>query len=82
MNRVVPKNNLMNEVMKLADILKAKSAFTMRLALKSIIEGSDRNILDAMMLESSNVEELYNGHDLKEGVFAFIQKRKPDFLDR
>ncbi len=82
LNLIVPGNNLMNDVKKFASRLKEKSSLTMRLALKSITEGSNSNIEKAMEIESSSVSELYNGHDLREGVFAFIEKRKPDFWDK
>jgi enoyl-CoA hydratase len=81
-NLIVPKNDLINEVKKFAGRLNVKSSFTMKLALKSITGCSGSDIDDAMEIESSYVGELYNGHDLKEGVFAFLEKRKPDFLDR
>jgi enoyl-CoA hydratase len=80
-NMLFPGETLMEEAKKLAGRMTGKSSASMRLVLKSILEGSCRNIDEAMEIESAGVAELYNMHDLVEGVHAFLEKRKPDFTD-
>jgi enoyl-CoA hydratase/carnithine racemase len=53
----------------------------MRLALRSILRGSGTDINSAMEIEFACVGELYDKHDLIEGVHAYLEKRKPDFTD-
>lgn len=81
-NLIVPGNKLIDEARKLAQKMTGKSSLSMKYALRSVIQGSSTDILKAMEIESSGVGELYKGHDLIEGVTAYLEKRKPDFLDQ
>jgi enoyl-CoA hydratase len=80
-NKIVPKELLMTEAMKLAGKLTTKSSSTMGQVLKSMITGAETDIVNAMKIETSCVGELYDMHDLVEGVHAYLEKRKPDFTD-
>jgi enoyl-CoA hydratase len=80
-NNVVPKEILMEEVLKIAAKLKSRSSEATGQVLKSIIRGAETDIVNAMNIESSCVGELYDMHDLVEGVHAYLEKRKPDFTD-
>jgi enoyl-CoA hydratase len=79
---IVPGDNLMDEARKIALKITGKSSLSIKYALRSVISGSSTDIEKAMEIESSCVGEMYKGHDLIEGVNAYIEKRKPDFLDR
>jgi enoyl-CoA hydratase len=81
-NFIVPADKLMDEAKKLALKITGKSSLSIKHALRSVISGSYTDIGTAMEIESSCVGEMYNGHDLIEGVTAYLEKRKPDFLDR
>lgn len=78
---IFPKKVLLEEVKKIAGKMTGKSSASIRLALRSVFLGMGKDIESAMEIESSGVGELYDMHDLKEGVFAFLEKRKPDFTD-
>jgi enoyl-CoA hydratase len=78
---VVPRDRLLIEAKKIAGKMTGKSSASMRLALKSVVMGEGKCIEDAMEIESSGVGELYDMHDLKEGVYAFLEERKPLFKD-
>lgn len=78
---VVPGDSLLNEAKKIAGKMTGKSSASMRLALRSVILGETKGIEDAFEIESSGVSELYEMNDLKEGVFAYLEKRKPVFTD-
>lgn len=80
-NKLVPKEILMEEALKIAGKLKSRSSEAMRQVLKSIVGGVETGIVNAMEIESSCVGELYDMHDLVEGVHAYLEKRKPDFTD-
>ncbi len=79
---VVSKDTLVEDAKKLALKLASKSGLAMRQALKSIGQGAALDIASAMDLESSVFSDLYGTHDMKEGVSAFLEKRKPDFQDK
>jgi len=80
-NAVFPKEALIKEVKKIAAKMTGKSSASMRLALRSVFHGLGTDIENAMEIESSCVGELYDMHDLVEGVHAYLEKRKPDFTD-
>jgi enoyl-CoA hydratase len=80
-NIIFPKEALKEEVKKIAGKMTAKSSASMRLALRSVFSGLGTDIVNAMEIESAGVAELYNIHDLIEGVHAYLEKRKPDFTD-
>jgi enoyl-CoA hydratase len=79
---VVPSETLEVSTRKCAGKWTGKSTVSMRLALRSISLGSNTDIANAMEIEASCIEELYDSHDLREGVHAYLEKRKPDFWDR
>ena len=78
---IVPRETLLAEARKCANKWTGKSAASMKQVLRSITLGYNSNISTAMEIESACVEELYDSHDLKEGIFAYLEKRKPDFKD-
>lgn len=80
-NMIVPREVLAEEARKFALKLAGWSSASMRQALKSIFKGSRTDINSAMEIEASCVGELFEMHDLREGVHAFLEKRKPDFTD-
>lgn len=78
---IVPGNNLVQEARKCAGKWTGKSSASMKQVLYSITQGYYSDFSSAMDTESACVEELYNSHDLKEGIFAYLEKRKPEFRD-
>lgn len=81
-NKVVSKDTLLEDAKKIAAKMTAKSGVAMSCALKSIGKGQHVDIAKAMEIESDCFGEIYGSHDMKEGVSAFREKRKPNFLDR
>ncbi len=80
-NMIVPGEKLLDEARRIAGKMTGKSSASMRLILKSVSTGSCRDLEETMETESSGVAELYDMHDLVEGVHAYLGKRKPDFTD-
>ena len=81
-NKVVSKDTLLEDAKKVAAKMVSKSGMAMSRALKSIALGSQTDIGKAMDIESTCFSELYGTHDMKEGVSAFLEKRKADFKDK
>jgi len=80
-NTVFPSETHMSEVHKVAKRMTQNSSAAMRLTLKTILKSRELSPAETMKLEAQSVGDLYNLHDLKEGVFAWVDKRKPDFID-
>jgi enoyl-CoA hydratase/carnithine racemase len=82
LNKVVATASLMDEARALA----LKIAHQPRLALKAtklaINGGRNLDMKSAMALEARCFESLFSTADQKEGVRAYMEKRKPVFTNR
>lgn len=77
--RAVPAAELMNETMDLAKRL-AKGPTTSYGSVKRLMQASLLNPVETQMeLESRYLADMARGRDGREGVDAFVNKRKPDF---
>jgi len=77
-NRVVPHEKLMEEVKQLAGQI-AKGPASIHFAKRSLFQISQHSYLDSLKLDSEIYGEVYKTKDFKEGVTAFLEKRKPVF---
>jgi len=80
-NEVFPADSMLEEVRKIAVQMCKYSSATMRFGLQTVLNGRFTGITETMLAESEAVGKLYDMNDLKEGVFAWIEKRKPNFKD-
>ncbi|MEJ5167501.1 MAG: enoyl-CoA hydratase-related protein [Thermoanaerobaculia bacterium] len=78
-NKVVEKDTLIEEAKSILNGIIEKAPLAVELALKSVISGMEMSKEDGLKLEASNFSILFSTEDMKEGVKAFIEKRKPDF---
>jgi enoyl-CoA hydratase len=77
-NRVVPHEKLMGEAMILAKQI-AKGPASIHFAKKAMFEASQLLLREALKMDSELYGEVYKTKDFKEGVTAFLEKRKPIF---
>ncbi len=78
-NRVVPADRLMAETRALAEKLAAKAPITLRLIKEAMNEGYDLDLPKGLALEAKAWAIAFSTADKREGVTAFIEKRKPAF---
>ena len=78
-NRVVPHEQLMDAVMLLAQKISEQSPLALSAAKKIIHEGLDKNLSEGCRLETKVFSSLFGAADQKEGMKAFLEKRKPRF---
>ncbi len=78
-NKVLPQEDLMPAVMKVASILAAKSSFTLRMALQAVNEGLEMSQESGCHLEAALFGVCGASEDAHEGCSAFMEKRKPNF---
>lgn len=78
-NKVVPHEELMKEVMALAERIKANGPISMGLAKECINKSLFLDMDSALMLESKDFGLCFSTNDQKEGMTAFVEKRKATF---
>lgn len=81
-NQVVPRDEVMQEAGKLAAKLGAKSPLALSYLKKSIHAGLDTDINAGLMQELEKLMLLFSTSDQKEGMKAFMEKRKPVFTGK
>ncbi|MDD3023906.1 MAG: enoyl-CoA hydratase-related protein [Syntrophomonadaceae bacterium] len=81
-NRVVPKEEVLKEAKKLAAKLGNKAPLALSYLKNSIHAGLDTDIGTGLMQELEKLMLLFSTQDQKEGMKAFIEKRKPVFTGK
>jgi enoyl-CoA hydratase len=76
---VVESDALLPEAKKLARRVTKNGPLAVRMALESIYRGTDMGSDQALDLESALFGLLASTEDMREGMEAFLQKRKPGF---
>ena len=78
-NLVVDDEKLMEEVEKLANQISSKSSVQTSFIKELVNKGVDTNLNSANSLEISRFSSSCSTYDQKEGMKAFLEKRKPNF---
>ena len=78
-NKIVSPELLMEETMKFASRLSKQPPLSMRLIKDSVNKAVDSSLYEGMQYERKNFYLLFATEDQKEGMNAFIEKRKPDY---
>ncbi|MEN6460283.1 MAG: enoyl-CoA hydratase-related protein [Syntrophomonas sp.] len=79
---VVPKDKLLDEAKKLARALGSKSPIALRAAKDSINRGINVDLSSGLEYEKKTFTILFSTEDQKEGMQAFLEKRKPNYTGR
>ncbi len=79
--KVVPKDKLTEEAKGLAAKLAVLPRLAMEASKRVINKGLEMNLSSGLELEARCFGNLATSHDLKEGILAFLEKRKPNFTD-
>jgi len=81
-NKVVPVELYLEEAIKLASACADKSPIAIQLAKESVLKSFDTHLQEGLYFERKNFYLLFATEDQKEGMSAFVEKRKPDFKGR
>jgi len=81
-NKVFPAERLMEEAKKFAQKLVGMPPFAIKMAKHAINYGYDLSLDNAINLEIQCNAQCFSTQDLKEGVAAFLEKRKPNFTGK
>jgi len=78
-NKVFPKESLWEETMKVAKILASKGKVSIRAVKESIERGYDQDLRTGCYMESDAFGICMASEDSREGMGAFLEKRKAAF---
>jgi enoyl-CoA hydratase len=81
-NRVVPHEKLDEEVDKLARKLCERPPLGLQMVKETVNYGLQMDLNSAIRMEARVFNILFNSQDRKEGISAFLEKRKPVFLGK
>ena len=81
-NKVFPAGALLAEAQKAASTIASKGAWTLRLAKSAIEAGFDLDIKSGCQIEGDSFGLCFSNPDQKEGMTAFLEKRKPAFTSK
>jgi enoyl-CoA hydratase len=81
-NHVVPGDELMTYVKDMAKRIASKGQLAVRMCKKAINEGMQMDIDRSMTLEADIFGILFSTEEQKEGMTAFVEKRKPVFTGK
>ena len=78
-NKVVPVEYYLQEAKDLAKEIAGKAPVAVKLAKESILKAFDTTIESGLEFERKNFYLLFSSEDQKEGMKAFVEKRKPEW---
>ncbi len=81
-SRVVPAEDLLEETLKVAQLIASKSMVATMMAKESVNQAFEVGLSAGVLFERRNFHALFATHDQKEGMEAFVEKRQPDFKDK
>ena len=78
-SRVFPADQLLSEALKIAERLAALSPVALALAKQAVNRAFESTLAEGVRYERSTFLSLFGTPDQKEGMGAFVEKRKPAF---
>lgn len=78
-NHVVKQDDLLDKVNEIANKVSRNSAFSIAHGIEAMNEATQIKLRDGLELEALMFAKLFSHHDQKEGMKAFLEKRKADF---
>lgn len=81
-NKIVAQELVMEETMKFAERLAKQPPLSLRLIKDSVNKAVDYPLYEGMQYERKNFYLLFATQDQKEGMNAFVEKRKPNYLGK
>jgi enoyl-CoA hydratase len=81
-NKIVPVEVYLEEAVKLAKDIADKSPIAVQMAKESVLKSYESNLTEGLYFERKNFYMLFATEDQKEGMAAFVEKRKADFKGR
>lgn len=80
-NKVVPSTAVVKEAMNLAKKIASMGALAIGAAMDAIEASTRLPLEEGLGRELANFSDLMGSHDAREGILAFLEKRRPVFTD-
>ena len=81
-NRVAPLSDYLNDALKLAEEIASRAPLAVRAAKRAINHSYESFLKDGLDEERQIFYNLFGTEDQKEGMKAFVEKRKPNWLGK
>ncbi len=81
-NEVVPEGTAMEAAMRLAKRIAALSSVAIAKALDAIYAGLEMDLEEGLAYEAARFSEMADTEDMREGLSAFLERRRPQFQNR
>ena len=81
-SRVVPADKLMEEALKSAETIGAMSIPILMMTKESVNRSFETTLAEGIRFERRLFHPMFGTEDQKEGMAAFVEKRKAAFKDR
>jgi len=81
-NKVVPAGQLITAAEEMARKIASRSPVAVRAAIEAVNRGTDMSLDDGQLLESTLFGLLCATEDMKEGMAAFLEKRRARFTGK
>jgi enoyl-CoA hydratase len=78
-NRVVPQGEHLNEALKLAKAVATQPPIAVQMAKDAVLAAFETSLEEGLAHERKNFFLLFATEDMREGMRAFIEKRKANF---
>ncbi|MBA4079041.1 MAG: enoyl-CoA hydratase, partial [Cyanobacteria bacterium PR.023] len=81
-NKVAPVELYLEEAKAMAKEIAAKSPIAVKLAKEAVLKSFDGPLQEGLQFERKNFYMLFSSEDQKEGMKAFMEKRKATFTGK
>lgn len=81
-NKVTDADKIMEEAKVWAEKLAQKPVIAMKMLKKAVNKGVEMDLQSALDFETVCFETAFASEDRKEGMMAFVEKRKPNFIGK
>lgn len=78
-SRVIPQADLITEALKTAAAIAELSPPVVRMARDAVNQALETSLSDGLAFEQASFESTFKLEDRREGMLAFLEKRKPQF---
>jgi enoyl-CoA hydratase len=78
-NKVVPAEVLLDEAKAMAQTIAGKPPIAVRFAKEAILKAANTPLDEGLAFERKSFNMLFASEDRREGMQAFVDKRKPEF---